>query len=68
MNDYPDDSDFDEDAKGCGCADDERCPLCCPCGMYQPGTEECDWCEYSEECESDYLNWCEREKKLMEGE
>lgn len=26
------------------------------CGHdYNPGTEECDWCPYSEECEEQYL-------------
>ena len=29
----------------------EWCPDCCPNdGYYEPGTEQCDWCNYSEEC------------------
>ena len=56
----------DEDtAKSCGCADDERCPLCCPNTLYNPGTEECDWCPYSEECEKDFMDWCEQESKRV---
>ena len=28
------------------------CPTCNSCGgVYAPGTEECGWCAYSEECE-----------------
>lgn len=36
---------------GCGRTyfDDGHCPMCC--GMdYAPGSEECDFCEYSDEC------------------
>lgn len=29
----------------------QGCPDCNSCGgVYSPGTEECDWCSYSEEC------------------
>ena len=36
----------------CGGDDDNGCPSCKPCGgVYAPGTEECDWCQFSESCE-----------------
>ncbi|MBN2039606.1 MAG: hypothetical protein JW864_06170 [Spirochaetes bacterium] len=54
-----DDFEFDdeEDDEG-GCEvcgrrpyDDGYCPMCCPAGgCYAPGTEECEFCEYSDEC------------------
>ena len=51
---YPDDAfceycgrNLNEDVKGC--------PECNSCGgIYAPGTEECDWCEYSGECSEIY--------------
>jgi len=39
--------------EGCGRSDLDNgfCPLCCPsAGEYQPGSEECDFCMYSDEC------------------
>jgi hypothetical protein len=31
--------------------DGEGCPFCLPCsGMYAPGSEECDFCNYQYEC------------------
>jgi len=48
-----DDGFEDEDTcEGCGRGtyDSGQCPLCCPQGMYSPGTEDCDWCSYSDEC------------------
>lgn len=48
-------SDADEDT--CQSCDStpyggEGCPDCLPCaGEYAPGTEECDWCKYQNECE-----------------
>ena len=54
-NDWEDDC--IEDIQRCdGCGRDvngydagDPCPLCCP-SSYAPGSEECDWCTYSEEC------------------
>lgn len=52
-NDY-DDGEYDGDAgdtficDGCG-QEDGQCPLCCG-SSYAPGSEECDFCEYSDEC------------------
>lgn len=65
--DYEEEYYEDEDVKSCGCADDERCPLCCPVGLYAPGTEECDWCAYSEECERDFLHWLKQQEKIKQG-
>ena len=49
--------DYDEDrdipCDGCGRMEDDEgwCPMCCPNGgMYQPGTEDCDFCPCEEEC------------------
>lgn len=49
-----------EDNQACeGCESDlsmgypegDGCPLCLPCGGgYAPGTEECDFCNYRDEC------------------
>lgn len=53
MDDPHDCDGFDEDkCDGCGRVfyDDGHCPLCCDCGMYAPGSEECDFCEHSDEC------------------
>ena len=56
-------SDFDDDRDFCeGCGRElgtydsgEGCPMCKECGgIYAPGTEECDWCPYSDECSKDY--------------
>ena len=42
------DNSEDNDCDGC---DGEGCPLCCiNGGFYQPGTEECELCEYEAEC------------------
>ncbi len=45
-----------EDRQVCdGCGRDlnddnvHPCPLCCP-SPYAPGSEECDWCPYEQEC------------------
>lgn len=48
FDDYADD-DGECACDGCG-KEDGNCPLCCPMGMYAPGTEDCDFCEYSDEC------------------
>lgn len=54
QEDYADDY-ADDDGEGVcdGCGrgeyDSGHCPLCCS-HMYSPGTEECDFCEYSDEC------------------
>lgn len=45
----------------CGAIDTDpnqhKCPNCRPCsGCYAPGSEECDLCPDSDECESDYIN------------
>lgn len=38
------------DADGyCDCCgrsptDNGHCPMCCDVGIYNPGSEECDWC------------------------
>ena len=41
------DGDFDDD---CDCGG-VGCPNCMDCqGMFSPGTEECDFCEYYSEC------------------
>lgn len=52
-------SDFNEDRQICeGCGRDVSgyegggCPLCCG-HSYACGSEECDWCRYSEECARD---------------
>lgn len=48
------DDDFEEKNKcpdcGRGDYDDGHCPMCCGSGMYAPGSEECDFCEHSDEC------------------
>jgi len=38
----------DDICDGCG-EFDGCCPLCCG-NIYSPGSEECDWCEYSDNC------------------
>lgn len=44
-------------------SEDEECPLCCGNGgWYQPGTEECDFCQYETECAT-----FQREKLKREG-
>ena len=53
--DFGDFSDEDSDTcEGCGESyGDGCCPLCCSNGgMYAPGTEDCDFCDYSSECAS----------------
>ena len=58
VQEYEDDYDDDDDTFCHACGrnlneDISGCPECNPCGgIYEPGTEECDWCEYSEECAS----------------
>lgn len=50
---------------GCGPYDSPKCPACKSCGgIYSPGTEECEWCEYHDECEEDLAKKLEWEKKL----
>jgi hypothetical protein len=35
-----------------------------PCGnLYAPGSEECDWCKWSDQCYQDYVYWTEREER-----
>jgi len=35
-----------------------------PCGnLYAPGSEECDWCEWSDQCYQDYVYWLKREER-----
>lgn len=46
---YEDEGDDVCDGCGRGEMDDGQCPLCCG-NMFAPGSEECDFCEYSEEC------------------
>ena len=51
--DYDEDEDIDYGCDGCGRTQDQDgwCPTCCPNGgMYAPGTEDCDFCEYYKEC------------------
>lgn len=46
--DIPEDYD---DELACDCCDGEGCPNCLPCGgMFAPGSEECDFCKWNEEC------------------
>lgn len=35
---------------GCGPYDSPKCPDCCG-HEYNPGTEECDFCPFSDECD-----------------
>lgn len=49
---YKDDYNPDSEMDCCECGGD-GCPLCMSCGgMYSPGTEECEFCEYRSECAS----------------
>ena len=61
VDDYlVEDSDLDGELEYCGICGAELvggypetggCPDCLPCGgQYSPGTEECDFCEWSDEC------------------
>lgn len=56
FDDDPEDfADYDDTEGACeGCGkpyEDGCCPLCCPNGgMYAPGSEDCDFCDYTEEC------------------
>lgn len=58
MTDYDfDERYYDDDVSCCEVCgaelmgDEGGCPACLPCGgEYSPGTEECDWCEYADEC------------------
>jgi hypothetical protein len=51
----PDDDDWreDDDYQPCDCGGDGMngifCPLCCG-GVFSPGSEECDFCDFSDEC------------------
>ena len=39
-----------------------------PCGnLYAPGSEECDWCKWSDQCYQDYVYWLKREEKMRTG-
>ena len=57
VDEYPDDWDFDDDVQICDyCGRDmngydsgDPCPYCCS-SSYASGSEECDWCGYSDEC------------------
>jgi hypothetical protein len=50
---YFDDEDLADETKSCGCTDSDYCPLCCLVGQFSPGSEECDWCDYNDECAKD---------------
>lgn len=40
-----------------------------PCGnLYAPGSEECDWCKFSDQCYQDYVYWLKREEKAENKE
>jgi hypothetical protein len=70
ISEEDDDTDFDDDTcycEGCGrdinSYDGEPCPMCCSNdGWYQPGTEECDFCRYSEECMREQYKTLNRRK------
>ena len=50
-DDLPDDDDYEDERKCEGCGrNDGQCPMCCGSGMYASGSEECDFCEHSDEC------------------
>jgi hypothetical protein len=35
-----------------------------PCGnLYAPGSEECEWCRWSDQCYQDYVYWLNREER-----
>jgi len=35
-----------------------------PCGnLYAPGSEECEWCRWSDQCYQDYVYWLKREER-----
>jgi len=56
--DYDDNEELDDDVcDGCG-QSDGQCPLCCG-HMYAPGSEECDFCNYNDEC-LEYANRIDR--------
>ena len=56
----PDEDYYDDDRQFCEICGNEvipyeegNCPACNGCGeMYAPGSEECDWCRFSDECAS----------------
>lgn len=54
MNDF---YESDEICEGCGMIyGNGHCPFCCPyAGLYQPGTEECDFCEHEKECRKERI-------------
>jgi len=51
------DDQYDDDVQTCDCCGRDLngydggspCPFCCP-SSYAPGSEECDFCAYSDEC------------------
>lgn len=48
--DYADYGDGNDVCDGCGEPYGMgQCPICCG-NVFSPGSEECDWCEYSAEC------------------
>lgn len=51
MECFDDDNEYRDDENECeGCGEvDGQCPLCCG-HSYACGSEECDFCEYSDEC------------------
>jgi hypothetical protein len=49
--DYEEESDEEEDGM-CG-------------NLYAPGSEECDWCKWSDRCYDDYVYWLKREERRM---
>jgi hypothetical protein len=68
-DDFEDFEDFQDDeseiCEGCGEPyGDGCCPFCCPNGgMYAPGTEDCDFCDYASECLSNARRAAKRGKR-----
>jgi hypothetical protein len=60
----------DEEAsehEGTGCtiehSEDEVCPECCGLGgAFSPGTEECEFCPWADECEEVWKRMMEQKK------
>ena len=43
-----------EICEGCGAPMGEgQCPLCCGKMQFEPGDEECDFCDYADACENE---------------
>jgi len=65
FDDYYDfDDDYEHTCEGCGRTENDsgQCPLCCS-GGYAPGSEQCDFCEYDDECaEYTYGKRAQRDK------